>query len=70
MENGKVVDGKVIPTCHDSSLDWSRADGVHVGSCRECGEDIVRINPRTHVEEYLDGRSPWTEQDDLRRVVR
>ena len=70
VENGKVVDGKVMSTCHDSLLDASRSDGVTVGSCRVCGDDIVRINPRTNVEEYLDGRSPWTVKDDLRPVVR
>lgn len=69
-ENGKVVDGKVISTCHNSLLDASRADGVFVGWCRECGEGIVRKNPRTGIEEYLDGQSPWTGDDDLRPVVR
>jgi hypothetical protein len=69
-ENGKVVDGKVISTCHNSPLDASRGDGVLIGWCQECGEAIVRINPRTNNEEYLDGRSPWTQEDSLRLVER
>jgi hypothetical protein len=69
-ENGKVVNGKVISTCHNSKLDGSRGDGVSIGSCQECGVDVVRINPRTGVEEYLDGKSPWTPEDNLRRVER
>ncbi len=70
IENGKVLDGSVISTCHNSPLDASRGDGVSIGWCRQCGTAIVRINPRTRVEEYLDGRSPWTEQDNLRPVLR
>lgn len=71
-ENGKVVDGRVISTCHDSLLDASRADGVFVGWCQGqgCDKAIVRINPRTGTEEFLDGRSPWTPEDNLRPVIR
>ena len=71
-ENGKVVAGKVISTCHHSLLDFSCADGIHVWWCRvqECDKAIVRINPCTGVEEFLDGRSPWTIEDNLRPVIR
>ncbi|HMH70519.1 MAG TPA: hypothetical protein VK502_03895 [Candidatus Saccharimonadales bacterium] len=68
--NGKFIDGAVISICHNSKLLSSRADGVFVGSCQVCYVDIVRINPRTNIEEYLDGNSPWTSEDNLRRVER
>lgn len=69
-ENGKVVDGKVVSTCHGCLTSLSRADGVFVGWCQECNVAIVRINPRTGAEEFLDGRSPWTKEDNLRLVTR
>jgi len=51
--------GDILSSCHDAPLDTSLSDGVLVGSCRECGHNVVRVNPRTGVEEYLDGASPW-----------
>lgn len=49
--------------CHDARINAARSDGVMVGSCDECGANVVRINPQTGVEEFLDGNSPWTEKD-------
>jgi exosome complex RNA-binding protein Csl4 len=69
-ENGSVVNGKVISTCCNSTLSSARGDGVSYGFCAKCGDAVVRINPRTGVEEYLDGDSIWSGLDDLRKVVR
>lgn len=41
-------------------LDASLGDGVLIGSCRVCHQNIVRLNPKTGRVEWLDGESPWT----------
>lgn len=73
-ENGKLVeiDGKptVVSTCHNTQPGFSLADGVQLGTCRECGANVVRVNPDTGVEEFLDGASVWTTRTDLRPVNR
>lgn len=50
-----------ISPCCNAVIDASRADGVLVGSCSSCGEDVLRIHPKTGKEEWLDGKSPWTD---------
>lgn len=69
MESGRVVDGKVKSTCCNSRLGSASGDGVTYGFCESCGESVVRVNPRTGFEEFLDGQSIWS-QGDLRPVIR
>ena len=59
---------KLLSPCHQASIDFSRADGVNVGSCSVCGKQWVRQNPRTRITEWLDNYSPWYE-GDLRPVI-
>jgi hypothetical protein len=54
--------------CHGARIDASLGDGVLMGSCHECGEPVVRLNPDTAVYEWLDGKSPWT-REPLRPVA-
>src|SRR3989344_182729 len=49
--------GKLLSPCHQASLDFSRADGVNIGSCSVCGM-WVRQNPRTRITEWLDNYHP------------
>lgn len=56
-----------LSNCHNAQISSSRADGVTVGYCTVCDEPVVRINPRTGVEEWLEGASPWS-ADSLRPV--
>ena len=53
----------IYSPCHEMTLLFSLGDGVAIGSCGTCGDNVVRINPVTDVEEWLDGNSPWTRQD-------
>lgn len=46
--------------CCSKQIDSSRGDGVMIGSCRACGKSVVRLNPETGTQEWLDGKSPWT----------
>ncbi len=48
--------------CHNVKLIASLGDGVLIGSCGECYKNISRVNPATGVTEWLDGKSPWTEE--------
>ncbi len=48
--------------CCDASIGASLADGVLTGSCKKCYKNVVRTNPKTGVEEWLDGQSPWTNE--------
>jgi len=58
---------KLLSPCCQVSIDSSLADGVLVGSCSSCKKNVIRINPETRVEEWLDGKSPWT-HETLRAV--
>ena len=54
----------LLAPCHpEATIGSALADGVLVGTCMDCLTMVVRINPKTGVEEWLDGRSPWTEGD-------
>lgn len=53
--------------CCDAKIDASLGDGVLIGSCSVCGKNILRLNPETGAQEWLDGRSPWT-HEPLRAV--
>ncbi len=54
--------------CCGVTIDCSRGDGVTMGSCSKCGVAVIRANPQTGVQEWLDGLSPW-HRGDLRPVV-
>lgn len=58
-----------LSPCHQAVIWASIGDGVLIGSCSDCHENVKRINPRTGVEEWLDSNSPWT-TEDLRPVER
>src|SRR3989338_6856663 len=60
--------GKFRSPCHKAPIDFSRVDGVNIGTCSVCGKQLVRQNPRTRIVEWLDNYSPWY-QGDLRPVV-
>jgi len=49
-----------LSPCHQAEIWGSLGDGVFIGSCSECFKDVKRLNPRTGVEEWLDGESPWS----------
>lgn len=53
------MDASLSP-CHQAKILCSLGDGVMIGSCEVCHVCVVRINPKTGVEEWLDGNSPWT----------
>jgi hypothetical protein len=54
--------------CCGATIYASLGDGVLMGSCSACGDEVCRINPRTGTSEWLDGTSPWSQRDDLRRM--
>ena len=56
--------------CCGAKVEASLGDGVFIGSCSQCGGNVCRVNPRTGELEWLDGESPWTPRDDLRRMLR
>ena len=58
----------LVSPCHQATISTSLGDGVLIGSCSVCDEPVVRVNPRTGRQEWLDGHSPWTRRD-LRPVV-
>jgi hypothetical protein len=54
--------------CCGARLFASLGDGVLIGTCAACGVAAVRMNPKTGVDEWLDSKSPWTDEP-LRPVV-
>ncbi len=40
-------EGMKLSPCHGAKVYVSLGDGVLAGSCAECGEDVVRLNPKT-----------------------
>jgi len=59
----------IVSPCCNASIGMTLGDGVQIGSCNQCFKNVVRINPNTGVEEWLDGESPWTKKN-LRPVQR
>lgn len=57
---------KHLSPCHSAGIDFSLGDGVMIGSCGVCQQDVCRVNPQTGQHEWLDGESPWSSRDDLR----
>lgn len=49
--------------CCQAPIEPGRGDGVMLRNCEKCGEPVMRKNPRTGQEEWLDGESPWTTKD-------
>jgi len=68
MRHRGAVELKLVSPCHSAGIDMSLSDGVPIGSCSECHDGVIRMNPRTSAQEWLDGASPWTE-DVLRPVA-
>lgn len=54
---------ELLSPCHQTTIDGSLGDGVLIGSCSVCFESVVRINRMTGKAEWLDGKSPWTEEE-------
>lgn len=52
----------ITSTCCSARISMSRGDGVMIGSCDGCQQQVCRMNPRTEVAEWLDGASPWAKQ--------
>jgi hypothetical protein len=61
-KRGGFMELDVVSPCHDAVLDGSLGDGVLIGNCNSCGEEVSRMNPRTGVSEWLDGNSPWSQR--------
>lgn len=57
-----------VSPCCNAPVNGSLGDGVLIGSCSKCDESVVRLNPKTGIQEWLDGHSPWT-QTPLREVT-
>lgn len=57
---------KLESPCCNATIYISRGDGVMIGTCSKCLDDVCRVNPRTGQHEWLDGKSPWYPGDDLR----
>ncbi len=49
--------------CCKATIDASLGDGVLIGRCKHCGTMVSRLNPKTGRLEWLDGESPWTNED-------
>jgi len=54
--------------CCEAEIFGSLGDGVLIGTCSFCHKDVSRVNPRTGDGEWLDGQSPYTRLDDLRKM--
>ena len=52
----------LLSPCHWAVVYVSFQDNVRIGRCVFCGKGVVRINPETRNEEWLDGKSPWTKE--------
>ena len=50
----------LLSPCHQATLLASLSDGVLIGSCSVCDEPVVRVNPCTGRQEWVEGHSPWT----------
>lgn len=52
-----------LSPCCSVNIDASLGDGVLIGSCSKCSQNVCRVNPRTGKAEWLEGKSPWWEGD-------
>ncbi len=50
-----------LSPCCNATISASLGDGVLIGSCTKCKDNVIRQNPKTGAEEWLDGKSPWTD---------
>lgn len=58
----------LLSPCHATTLGAALGDGVYYGMCKECFTPIIRLNPKTGEQEWLDNEPPWTNKE-LRKVV-
>jgi hypothetical protein len=65
-QNAQKEQERLSPCCQ-TTIWTASGDGVLIGSCSSCGQAVIRRNPRTGREEWLDGHSPWT-RNDLRPI--
>lgn len=52
-----------VSSCCRASIRTVTRMGVRYGVCTGCNVPAIRINPRTDCVEWLEGASPWSEQD-------
>ena len=62
LKKEMAVESKTSPCCN-AKIDAALSDGVLVGSCSNCRENICRMNPKTAKLEWLDGASPWVKEE-------
>lgn len=64
MYNKEVPPGiSLLSPCCLANIGGSLGDGVIIGSCTKCYKQLTRVNPTTGVAEWLDGKSPWAQED-------
>lgn len=64
MTNNQLPAGSsLLSPCCLANIAGSLGDGVLIGSCAKCFVSLTRVNPRTGVAEWLDGKSPWSQED-------
>ena len=54
---------KLVSPCHQATIGSSYGDGIMIGHCSECKTNVVRLNPRTGMQEWLNCNSPWTSEN-------
>jgi len=59
---------KTKSLCCNAEIWASMGDGVLIGSCSNCGISVCRVNPKTGIAEWLNGKSPWYSGDDLQSM--
>ena len=59
---------EIVSPCHGLALFASLSGGIMIGNCQICYSTIVRNNPETGIEEWLDGKRPWFRKR-LRKVI-
>lgn len=56
------VDLYIVSPCHRAVISSALSDGLLVGYCGECNEPVVRRRTQSGIDEWLDGRSPWSDE--------
>ena len=62
QKGGNKMGRELLSPCCNVLIVASLGDGVVIGICSECGKDVIRLNPKTGQQEWLDGNSPWTDK--------
>jgi hypothetical protein len=60
MDQNEHKEQERLSPCCQAAIWTASGDGVLIGSCSSCGQSVIRRNPHTGREEWLDGHSPWT----------